>query len=81
MDELGADDDEARIAPPVFMCICEGLLGGMGADERVSISMVAVTPSTGDVIWDEFEDGFMRNELEVNTRHVDGYWGLLCYLD
>ena len=47
------------------MCIVETLLGGMGADERVSISVVAVTPSTGDVLWDEFEDGFMRNELEV----------------
>ena len=66
MDELGADDDESRITPPVFICTYESLLGGMGADERVCISMVAVTPSTGDVVWDEFEDGFMRNELEVN---------------
>ena len=47
------------------MCIAEGMLGGMGVDERVSISLVAVTPSTGDVVWDEFEDGFMRSELEV----------------
>ena len=50
---------------PVLACFVEGLLGGLGADERVSISMVAITPTTGEVIWDEFEDGFVRSELEV----------------
>ena len=64
IDELDAEDD-SRTIPPVFMCIAEGMLGGMGVDESVSISLVAVTPSTGDVVWDEFEDGFMRSELEV----------------
>jgi DNA mismatch repair protein MSH3 len=29
--------------------------GGMGVDERVSISMISICPSTGDVIYDEFE--------------------------
>lgn len=67
VDEIDVDDAESRIAPPVFMCISEGMLGGMGVDDRVSVSMVAVTPSTGDVIWDDFEDGFMRNELEVSN--------------
>ncbi|EJD05960.1 uncharacterized protein FOMMEDRAFT_104344 [Fomitiporia mediterranea MF3/22] len=70
IDEIDADDDDSRIAPPVFMCICESMLGGMGVDERVSISMVAVTPSTSDVLWDEFEDGFMRNELETRMAHI-----------
>lgn len=69
IDEIDVDED-SRTAPPVFMCIVESLLGGMGADERVSISLVVVTPSTGDVVWDEFSDGFMRNELEVNIGHV-----------
>ena len=64
IDELDAEDD-SRTIPQVFMCIAEGMLGGMGVDERVSISLVAVTPSTGDVVWDEFEDGFMRSELAV----------------
>ena len=64
IEELEAEDD-SRIVPPVFMCIAEGMLGGMGVDERVSVSLVAVTPSTGEVVWDEFEDGFMRSELEV----------------
>lgn len=60
-------DDPHLITPPVFICIVETLLGGMGADERVSISIVAVTPSTGDFAWDKFEDGFMRSELEVTS--------------
>lgn len=62
MDNL---DDTQSITMPVLACFVEGLLGGMGADERVSISMVAITPTTGEVIWDEFEDGFVRSELEV----------------
>lgn len=47
------------------MCLTESLLGGAGTDEKVTISVIAVTPSTGDVVWDEFEDGFLRTELEV----------------
>lgn len=43
----------------------------MGADERVSIGMIAVTPSTGDVVWDDFEDGFMRSELEVGDKSCE----------
>jgi DNA mismatch repair protein MSH3 len=27
----------------------------MGADERVKVGFIAVTPSTGDVVWDEFD--------------------------
>ncbi len=27
----------------------------MGTDERVSVAMIAICPSTGDVVWDEFE--------------------------
>ena len=48
----------------------EGLLGGMGADERVALGIIAVTPSTGDVVWDDFEDGFMRTELEVRRYYT-----------
>ena len=27
----------------------------MGADERASISMISICPSTGDVVYDEFD--------------------------
>lgn len=36
------------------MCIIEELKG-MGIDERVSIAMITICPSTGDVVYDEFE--------------------------
>ena len=39
----------------------------MGTDERVSFGVIAVTPNTGDVVWDAFEDGFMRSEIEVRS--------------
>jgi hypothetical protein len=54
----------------VLVCLSEAPLGGMGADERVSFGLIAVTPSTGDVIWDDFEDGFMRSEIEVSRSLV-----------
>jgi DNA mismatch repair protein MSH3 len=48
------DDTERYDAPPL-MCIIEEKNGGMGVDERVSISMISICPSTGDVVYDEFE--------------------------
>ncbi|TDL27572.1 DNA mismatch repair protein MSH3 [Rickenella mellea] len=73
IDDLNSLDNPARdgagAAPPV-VCITETLLGGIGADERVSFGIVAVTPSTGDVVWDEFEDGFMRSDLETRMAHI-----------
>ncbi|KAI5124483.1 hypothetical protein M0805_003010 [Coniferiporia weirii] len=70
IDEVDSEDDPSLVSPPIFVCITESLLGGIGADERVSTSLVAITPSTGDVVWDEFEDGFMRSELETRLAHI-----------
>ncbi|SCV69165.1 BQ2448_2185 [Microbotryum intermedium] len=41
-----------------------------GKDERVAIGMVAVKPSTGEVVYDEFVDGLMRSELETRLLHL-----------
>jgi DNA mismatch repair protein MSH3 len=66
LDELeSAGDDKGKAFAAPLLCISEELRGGMGADERVLFGMVAVTPSTGDVIHDEFLDSHMRSELEV----------------
>ncbi len=43
------------------MCIVEQLRGGMGADERVKVGIIVICPSTGDVVWDEFE-GMLSSE-------------------
>eukprot|EP01122_Echinamoeba_exundans_P002726 TRINITY_DN1269_c0_g1_i2.p1 TRINITY_DN1269_c0_g1~~TRINITY_DN1269_c0_g1_i2.p1 ORF type:complete len:1013 (-),score=154.35 TRINITY_DN1269_c0_g1_i2:17-3055(-) len=37
---------------------------------RVRISIAAVKTSTGEIIWDTFEDSFLRNELETRLRHI-----------
>ena len=55
VDELDSVDDTERYEAPPLMCITEEQKGGMGVDERVSISMIAICPSTGDIVYDEFE--------------------------
>ncbi|KIO18514.1 hypothetical protein M407DRAFT_11850 [Tulasnella calospora MUT 4182] len=70
IDELDSADDESRASPPTLTCFVESLLGGMGADQRVLIGMVSVIPSTGEVTYDEWEDGHMRTELETRITHI-----------
>ena len=68
VEEIDSVDDPSSSVPgmsPIILSLIETPLGGMGVDERVSIALIGVTPSTGDVIWDEFNDGYMRSELEV----------------
>jgi DNA mismatch repair protein MSH3 len=55
VDELDSVDDTERYDAPPLICIMEEQKGGMGVDERVSISMISICPSTGDVVYDEFE--------------------------
>jgi DNA mismatch repair protein MSH3 len=45
-------------APPptnALVAITEESLGGTGLDEKVLIGMVSIVPSTGQVVWDEFQ--------------------------
>ncbi|KAK4615743.1 DNA mismatch repair protein MSH3 [Fulvia fulva] len=53
-----------------LLCITESYPKGVGSDEKVQIGMVAVQPSTGDIIYDDFEDGWMRSELETRLLHI-----------
>lgn len=43
---------------------------GWGTDEKVNIGILAVQPATGDIIYDNFEDGFMRSEVETRLLHI-----------
>lgn len=56
-------DDIDKYDPPPLMCIIEEWKGGMGVDERVSISMISICPSTGDIVYDDFDGGFLRQLL------------------
>ena len=53
-----------------LVCITESNAKGWGTDEKVNIGLVAVQPATGDVIHDDFEDGFMRSEIETRLLHI-----------
>ncbi len=53
-----------------LVCITENNPKGWGTDEKVHVGLVAVQPATGDVIHDDFEDGFMRSEIETRLLHI-----------
>ena len=52
------------------LCITEVKAKGWGTDEKVHVGVVAVQLATGDIIHDEFEDGFMRGEIETRLLHI-----------
>ncbi|TVY92473.1 DNA mismatch repair protein msh3, partial [Lachnellula willkommii] len=53
-----------------LLCITETKAKGWGTDEKVDVGILAVQPATGDIIYDTFEDGFMRSELETRLLHI-----------
>ena len=53
-----------------LLCISETNARGWGNDEKVHVGIVAVQPATGEVIYDDFEDGFMRSEIETRLLHI-----------
>ena len=36
----------------------------------MQVGLVAVQPATGDIIYDDFEDGFMRSDIETRLLHI-----------
>ena len=64
VDELGSSD---TLASGTVLCIVEQPKGGKGTDEKVEIGIVSIDPQTGATIFDDFEDGHMRSELEVRA--------------
>lgn len=74
IDELGELDQslENTGAPTggYLLCITESKAKGSGTDEKVDVGILAVQPATGDIIYDNFEDGFMRREIETRLLHI-----------
>ncbi|PSS32179.1 hypothetical protein PHLCEN_2v2052 [Hermanssonia centrifuga] len=68
--QLHSVDDMDPTAVPPLVCLIEELRGGMGADERVCISMISICASTGDVIWDQFEATYPDNPLKTRLVHI-----------
>ncbi len=53
-----------------LLCITESNAKGWGTDEKVRVGILSVQPATGDIIYDDFEDGFMRSEIETRLLHI-----------
>ncbi|KAK0731806.1 muts domain V-domain-containing protein [Lasiosphaeris hirsuta] len=74
IDEHGElDQSSDNLGAPsggYLLCITESPAKGSGTDEKVNVGILAVQPATGDIIYDEFEDGFMRREIETRLLHI-----------
>ena len=76
IDDVGALEGIENIsgctslATGYLVCLTENNAKGWGNDEKVQIGLVAVQPATGDVTYDDFEDGFMRSEIETRLLHI-----------
>ena len=70
LEGLGENATNSTSDASYILCISEVKAKGWGTDEKVCVGIVAVQPSTGDIIYDEFEDGFMRSEVETRLLHI-----------
>ncbi|TGO62880.1 hypothetical protein BOTNAR_0107g00040 [Botryotinia narcissicola] len=72
IDGLDSTEAPSGGAPATgyLLCITETKAKGWGTDEKVEVGVLAVQPATGDVIYDNFEDGFMRGEIETRLLHI-----------
>jgi DNA mismatch repair protein MSH3 len=68
--ETPNEDSAGAQSTGYLLCITETNAKGWGTDEKVQVGLVAVQPATGDIIYDEFEDGFMRSEIETRLLHI-----------
>ncbi|GAA5978239.1 hypothetical protein JCM10908_004283 [Rhodotorula pacifica] len=69
VDELDSEPLAVPGSTATLMCVVEEVMG-QSADAKVKVGLVSVAPSTGAVVYDEFEDGFMRAELETRLLHL-----------
>jgi DNA mismatch repair protein MSH3 len=72
-ESLDASVAESGVGAPAtghILCLTETSPKGWGSDEKVQIGLVAVQPSTGDIMYDDWEDGWMRSELETRLLHI-----------
>ncbi|RDW77140.1 hypothetical protein BP6252_05193 [Coleophoma cylindrospora] len=70
LDQLADTPAGGVPATGYLLCITESKANGWGTDEKVEVGILAVQPATGDVIYDNFEDGFMRGEIETRILHI-----------
>jgi DNA mismatch repair protein MSH3 len=69
VDEVESAEGLESSLAGYLICLTETNIRS-GDDERVRIGMVAVQPTIGSILYDEFDDGFMRGELETRFLHI-----------
>jgi DNA mismatch repair protein MSH3 len=69
VDEVDSPDGLESSLSGYLLCLTESNVRP-GDDEKVRIGIVVVQPSIGSILYDEFEDGFMRGELETRLLHT-----------
>lgn len=70
MGELDHQPSGGSPSGGYLLCITETKAKGLGTDEKVDVGILAVQPATGDIIYDNFQDGFMRSEVETRLLHI-----------
>lgn len=75
IDDADSIEDTGSPAPETpstgfLLCLTEDNVKGYGNDEKVHVGIIAVQPATGDIVYDDFEDGFMRSEIETRLLHI-----------
>ncbi|KAI5918258.1 DNA mismatch repair protein msh3 [Camillea tinctor] len=70
IDDFNQQSDSGSPSGGYLLCITESKAKGWGTDEKVDVGIIAVQPATGDIIYDNFEDEFMRSEIETRLLHI-----------
>ncbi|KAJ3167488.1 Mismatch repair protein msh3, partial [Irineochytrium annulatum] len=70
LDDLGDEDLVFESRGQFVVCLKENPIDDGSGQEKVSIAVVAVQLSTGELVYDEFQDGLMRVELETRLSHL-----------
>ncbi|XP_073243311.1 DNA mismatch repair protein Msh3-like isoform X3 [Porites lutea] len=73
LDDLEETQDSVEMGSGYLMCLVETNLNDKKTSSDMvkrTFGLVAVQPSTGDVIYDEFEDGPGFTELETHFEHI-----------
>ncbi|KIY71595.1 hypothetical protein CYLTODRAFT_345511 [Cylindrobasidium torrendii FP15055 ss-10] len=73
VDDLDSLDETDKYVSPPFLCVVE-----TENANRVTIGMLSVAPSTGDIVWDEFQDDQMRLEFETRLSYTKPAEILVC---
>ncbi|EGN95451.1 hypothetical protein SERLA73DRAFT_59941 [Serpula lacrymans var. lacrymans S7.3] len=69
VDEMDSVDDLDKHTSPSLLCLVEHSKDDTRSND-VSIGMISISPRTGDVVWDEFNDTYMRIDLETRLVHT-----------